>query len=238
MTTLSAQRRLATPEIEICEHEGILVVRDDRMPGGTKARVLPLLFDDHAEYVYASPVQGYAQVALAYCAAAHGKRATIFTAARKKRHPRTVEALRAGARLVEIGPAGYLSVVRKRARDYCAVAGAKLLPFGLDVEPIRSGIARLAAGLPVKPREVWTVAGSGTLSRALQAAWPAARFFAVRIGAVPNAGRATVLVAPERFDDAAIEPPSFPSCENYDAKAWAFIRRHAKPGALFWNVAA
>ena len=88
---------------KIVEHSGILVVRDDLMPGGTKARVLPALFDSHTEYVYASPVQGYAQVALAYCAKAHSKRATIFCAARKQRHPRTVEAARAGARIVEVG---------------------------------------------------------------------------------------------------------------------------------------
>jgi hypothetical protein len=44
--------------------------------------------------------------------------------------------------------------------------------------------------------------------------------------------------APERFEDEALEPPPFPSCSNYDAKAWRFIRRHAEAGALFWNVAA
>lgn len=237
MQTLSPVAAVATPSIQIVEHHGILVVRDDFMPGGTKARMLPRLFNGHAEYVYASPVQGYAQVALAHCARMHGKRATVFCAARKARHPRTLEAVRAGVKLVEVGPAGYLSVVQKRARDYCAVSGAKLLPFGLDVPAIREGIAELAFGLGINPPEVWTVAGSGTLSRALQLAWPAARFYAVRIGAEPNAGRATVIQAPERFDDDAKEPPPFPSCGNYDAKAWRFIKRMATPGAVFWNVA-
>jgi hypothetical protein len=36
---------------------------------------------------------------------------------------------------------------------------------------------------------------------------------------------------------ARLSPP-FPSCDNYDAKAWRFIRAQASPGALFWNVAA
>ena len=31
---------------------------------------------------------------------------------------------------------------------------------------------------------------------------------------------------------------AFPSCGNYDAKAWRFITAQASPGALFWNVAA
>jgi hypothetical protein len=90
----------------------------------------------------------------------------------------------------------------------------------------------------VKPREVWTVAGSGVLSRALQLAWPSARFFAVQVGAVPIAGCAAVVKAPERFEqDAKLRSP-FPSCSNFDAKASRFIRQRATPGALFWNVAA
>lgn len=213
-----------------------MVVRDDLLPGGTKARVAHLLFDWHIEYVYASPVYGYAQIALAYAAKAHGKLATIFCAKRKHRHARTEEARRAGAKLVEI-PSGYLSVVRSRAIEYCAVSGAKLIPFGFDTPEIHDALADLARTLPCNPKEVWSVAGSGLLSRSLQAAWPQADFRAVRVGAAPDAGRAHIFTALETFEqDARVRPP-FPSCSNYDAKAWHYIRECAKPGALFWNVA-
>jgi len=74
----------------IKEHAGIFCLRDDVTLGGTKARVIPHLFDHHREYVYASPVQGYAQVALAYAARANGKKAVIFCAGRKIKHPRTL----------------------------------------------------------------------------------------------------------------------------------------------------
>jgi hypothetical protein len=30
--------------------------------------------------------------------------------------------------------------------------------------------------------------------------------------------------------------PPFPSVPTYDAKAWAIMKEHAKPNALFWNV--
>lgn len=219
------------------ERDGLLVVRDDLVPGGTKARVLPVLLDAHREYVYASPVYGYAQIALAHVARAHGKRATVFCAQRRVRHPRTAEAELAGARIIEV-PHGYMSVVRARAREYCNVSGAKLLPFGLDTEQVIEALADVARSLPVQPAEVWSVAGSGTLTRALQRAWPGARFFAVRVGAVPNAGAAQVLQARERFEDPARHAPPFPSCANYDAKAWPFLCAQAAPGALFWNVAA
>jgi hypothetical protein len=82
------------------------------------------------------------------------------------------------------------------------------------------------------------VAGSGALSRALQEAWPSAAHRAVRIGFPPDPGEALLLEAPEPFDQPAELPPPFPSCANYDAKAWRFLAEQAAPGALFWNVAA
>jgi hypothetical protein len=220
--------------------EGVRVVRDDLVPGGTKARVAHLLFDAlHDEYVYAGPCEGYAQVALAYTCRQHGKRATLFCAERKTRHARTLEAEAAGARVVEV-QYGYLSNVWAKARAYCEQTGAAMLPFGLADPRIRTGIADVARRVAGPPAEVWTVAGSGTLSLALQEAWPDAVFRAVRVGReVPDAGRALVLTAPERFEQDARNPPPFPSCSNYDAKAWRFILQHATRGrnVLMWNVA-
>lgn len=83
-----------------------------------------------------------------------------------------------------------------------------------------------------------SVQRSGALSRALQIAWPDASFKAVQVGATPDVGRATLYKAPERFEVDAKGPVPFPSCRNYDAKAWQFVARYAKTGALFWNVAA
>lgn len=217
---------------------GVTVVRDDLVPGGTKARVLPSIMGGRQiEFVYASPVSGYAQVALATVAREMGKRATIFCAARRERHPLTVRAASLGARIVEV-PVGYMTVVRKRALDYVRLHGATLLPFGLDTPEFVAALADIARGLGIKPSEVWTVAGSGVLTRALQQAWPSANFYAVRIGAEPKAGCATIMQAPEKFEQDARMPPPFPSCSNYDAKAWRFVKANAKPGALFWNVAA
>jgi hypothetical protein len=219
------------------EHEGIVVVRDDLLPGGTKSRFAALLFEGVREAVYASPVYGYAQIALAIAAKELGKRATIFCAQRKEKHPRTLAAIRHGANVVEV-PHGYLSVVQANARRYCGMFGHRLIPFGLDSEEIIVALSTVAASLPIVPTEVWSVAGSGVLQRAMQRAWPLAQFNAVQVGHVPNAGRARVFVSPQKFEqDAKLQPP-FPSCSNYDAKAWAFIKKHATPGALFWNVAA
>lgn len=224
------------PLVEVVE--GFRVVRDDLVPGGTKARVIHLLFDDREEYVYAGPCVGYAQVALAYACRERGKRATLFCAKRGTRHQRTLDAIAAGAAVHEVD-CGYLTVVKCRAEEYCEKTGAVLMPFGLDAEVIVNAIANVARLIPDPPREVWSVAGSGTLSMALQEAWPSADVHAVLIGKQhERVGRARLWVAPEKFEQDAKEPPPYPSCGNYDAKLWQFVRQHASPGALVWNVAS
>lgn len=226
---------LPKPVIQPCGQ--ILVVRDDLLPGGTKRRALEGLLQPGIEYVYAGPACGYAQTGLAYACRDAGTRATVFVARRAIPHKHTAEAAAVGANVIQV-PYGYLSTVEARAKAYAQERGAVLIPFGFDIPEMRDAIAAAAHSLPVDPTEVWTVAGSGTLTRALQQAWPDAAFHAIRIGKPPDFGRARLIAAPEKFEQPARIPPPFPSCANYDAKAWAFIQREASPGALFWNVAA
>ncbi len=223
------------PEPVIVEHEGFLVVRDDLLPGGTKRRAIHALFDGRWEYVYASPVYGYAQLALAYAARDHDKQATIFCAKRGVWHELTIAANKVGATIHEVEH-GYLNVVRARAREYCEARGAVLLPFGLDDPRFIEALTEVARALPMTPTEVWSVVGSGCLSRALQLAWPSARVYGVRVGAEPKAGRAVVFQAAEKYEQNARVMPPFPSSRNYDAKMWAVVKQHATPGALIWNV--
>ena len=214
------------------------VVRDDLLAGGSKMRyMLPYLAAlDAKEVVYASPAVGYAQIALAHVCAMLGKKATIFVAMRKIPHERTLRAKAAGAKIMQV-PCGYMSVVSARAKAYCAATGAYLLPFGADVPQAIEHFAEAARQLPT-PAEVWACSGSGALIRGLQLAWPSAKFNAVRVGALPNVGKAKLWVAPEKYEQKARKPPPFPSCDNYDAKVWQFCQAHASDGALIWNVGA
>lgn len=229
---------MALPVPVLTQHGAIMVVRDDLLTGGTKMRaMMPIIAEIRAaEVIYSSPAYGYAQIALAHICAALGKRATVFTAKRKAPHKRTLEAKAAGAKVVMV-PNGYLSVVQARAQAYAAKVGAVVVPFGVDDPRALRAIADAARAVDYDPPEVWTVSGSGVLTRALQMAWPRAEFHTVQVGKTPNAGRAKVHKAPETFDQDAKVLPPFPSCSNYDAKAWRFILARAKPGALFWNVA-
>lgn len=225
-----------TPPV-IVEHEGIMVARDDFFPGGTKSRYIPTLFDGADEVVYASPAQGGAQFALAYCARQLAKRATIFVAKRRVPHDRLIEARALGAKVIEVAN-GYLSVVQARARQYCEETGAKLAPFGMDIDCAEDAIASAACSIGVDPEEVWCSCGSGVLTRALQAAWPRAAIHYVIVG-----GRNVSIEGchrhdfPRPFEWRAPQPP-FPSDPHYDAKAWMFCQMFKKRAGhvLMWNV--
>ena len=227
-----------TPPV-VREHGGIMVVRDDLFPGGTKARFLPVLFGDAEEVVYASPAEGGAQTALAHTAARLGKRATIFVAKRAKPHARALEAKRVGAKVLQVSP-GYLTVVQARARAYCAATGAKLAPFGVNLPEAIATIAAAARATGVVPDEVWCASGSGVLARSLAAAWPSARRHVVQVGRAlskEDVAGATIHVHPLGFRDAIKDATPFPSDPHYDAKAWQICKARRGAGlVLFWNV--
>jgi hypothetical protein len=222
-------------------HQGITVIRDDLYPGGSKARFVPELFKDAREVVYASPAQGGAQYALAHVARDLGKQATIFVAERSVPHPRQLEAKALGAKIVLV-PFGMLSNVQAKARAYAQEVGATLCPFGMDTPLAIEQIATAAISFKQSPDEVWCAAGSGTLSRALQKAWPDARHFAIAVGRnIPQnvLGNAKQIRYPKPFEAHAKIIPPFPADPHYEAKAWEFCLLHHGRGkrVLFWNVA-
>lgn len=222
----------------------ILVVRDDLIPGGSKQRILaPLMMSlarqGYKRFVFGGPAEGYAQLALAYSAQETGLSATYFVAKRNQRHANTIKAAQAGCDIQEV-PYGRLNVVQARARQFCQITGSYFFPLGFSTPEFQHMLtAEITEALAdIDPPEIWCVAGSGLLSRCLQAAKPHTPVHAVRIGFEPDIGNATLYTAPETFSEDARQPPPFPSSSNYDAKAWQFITRHAQPGALFWNVGA
>lgn len=227
---------LPPPIVE--EHGGILVVRDDLLPGGTKARYLTDLFTRYDEVVYATPAYGGAQLALAYCAKVTGKKATLFVAKRSIPHARTLEARRVGARVFQV-PNGYLSNVQSKAKRYCQDKGAFYLEFGGESQEALNLIGEAAANVwdtygPFD--QVWTAAGSGVLTRGLQLGM-GGDFYAVQIGReVDRPGRAQVIKHPLPFEKELQIKTPFPSCPNYDRKAWDICKRSSKGRVLFWNV--
>lgn len=233
---------LALPEPVLEEHDGIVVVRDDLVEGGTKVRAAVQCLDSAEEWVYAGPAYGYAQLALAIACEALGKRSVLFMAKRKEPTVITRHALRHGLRVVMV-PMGRLSNVNAKARGYCDATGASLIPMGLKLPGMEAALLAVARQVAerVDPRQVWVTAGSGTLASVLAEAFPRAELHAVQVGMRPVLPLdAKLWVAPEAFDQPASgELPPFPSAVNYDAKAWRFVAEHAARdgSALLWNVA-
>jgi hypothetical protein len=228
----------------VVQHEGIFVVREDLRYGGTKSRVAHLVLNGNEECVYPATQRGKAGIALAIACCDHDKRLTLFVPKMKELHEIWYEAQALGARVVEVVQ-GRTKVLKARARDYVAEdrSTRDLVPYGLDTPAVIEALAEIARRVPAQnglepPREVWTAAGTGALTRALQLAWPDADFHAVSVGAsAPNVGRAKPYHAPEKWDKKAKYPPPFPSAREYDAKVWQFIKRYGREGCWFWNVA-
>jgi hypothetical protein len=172
---------------------GIYVLRDDLLPGGTKSILLdsiinggktlsdpqlkgnqvPTYNDDVNEIVYASPCYGGFQIALSIFCKNNNKKATIFCAKRKIRHPNTETCIQNGATVVEV-PYGYLSVVEKHAREYVRarepgvvlkIAFGANSPESINIIASRAKrvIERFYTTYGTPPDEIWCAVGSGTL---------------------------------------------------------------------------
>lgn len=225
--------------ITIEEYNGIKVLRDDLLAGGTKSILMPSLIEPNKEYVYASPVYGGFQIALsAYC----GALATIFCAKRKEMHPNTKQCLKYGAKVIEV-PYGYLTVIEKHAKDYCLATGAIKLKFGAN-EPenkiiIGNRMRQIIQELGKEPDEIWCAIGSGTLVDSILMATETAQIKGVQVGAEYKGvhERLQVLKYHKGFDKLSNYKAGFQSMPNYDLKAWEYCNKF-KTGndVLFWNV--
>lgn len=228
----------------------IHVVRDDLLGGGSKMRFADYLVKSlpQKEIVYGGcPATGYAQISLPNLTNACNKKTILFMAKRSMdnltEYQKKGIALGADYRWV---PDGMLTVTKCRARQYCEEdpENRALIPMGLDHPTVIDSIVKVCKeGIEVKPTEIWSVGSSGTLTRGLQKAFPDLDVHVVQVGhkmKPEEYGRATLHTTDKKFTQGPKDEdePPFPSVSNYDAKGWKFVVKHAKDGALFWNVGA
>lgn len=230
--------------IRIENHHGIMILRDDLLPGGTKSILLEEMMNDPEkdEFIYASPVFGAFQIALSIASKIHGKKATIFTAKRKEKHPHTKLVEEAGAKLIEIDP-GYLTVVEKRAKDYAIESGGFKIPFGGKIpgakEKIRDRMKAIIREIGSEPEEIWCAVGSGTLLEGILEGSSKAEIHGVVVGAEyrNQDPRVRLHRYGKAFHQESKFPAEFPSMANYDRKALEICDRSRRSDrTLFWNV--
>lgn len=222
------------------------IVRDDLLEGGSKTRFLPYLIKGAKEVVFGGPFCGGAPHALSVLGREQGFKVTLFFAARLHMHPRQVAAQKNGAKLIFVRP-GYMTTVQKRARDYAQETGALFLPLGFDLPAAEDPFVAVMQSVRREygsPDQVWCCAGSGMLARCLSKAFPDSEIVAVAVGLAsrhnaqafgPNV---TLLSSRYKFEEQTRIAAPFPSCPNYDRKAWEICSKAARGSVLFWNVAA
>lgn len=231
--------------ITIEQHNGIYVLRDDLLPGGTKSTFLgQLLEPGRACYVYASPVYGAMQIALAQYCQTIGAKAVIFCAKRGKPHPNSLRAKEAGAIVYQV-PHGYLSHCQAKAKLFAEENNGQYIAWGANYQTAIDAIAKrtkeVILQLGFEPDEIYCAVGSGTLLKGIYKGTNNAELTGVMVGADFNedlSSRVRVIKHPKKFEDECKITAPFPSSKNYDLKAWEICMQKADKNkkVLFWNV--
>lgn len=229
------------PDPVVIEHEGVLVVRDDLIIG-TKARAGDLLVSKTQAdtLVYCQPRVGLAGVSLCDVASRHSdKNIVLFMPSCKKISVHQACCIERGARAMfeRIAAMPNLNLYAKRWADE---NNAYFIPLGLKHELATAAIVHAASTIE-EPEEVYVAISTGVLSRALQIAWPNAKFTCVAVARNLKAGelgRAHVISEPLPFSASELPEnmPPFPTVATYDAKVWKNIKKDGKKRRLMWNV--
>ena len=209
----------------------LFVLRDDNIKGGTKRRALDLLLKHIPEtrLAYAGTIFGHGALALAHACEAQGKTAHLYLSCNDQTHL-MLERIRMTNAVIEICaplPVETFFEKAKAAHDYT-------FPIGFDMPEFHAAMVSALKSIHLPPHpEIWCPAVSGTLAKALKAAFPQTP---LRIVAVTKSSPGE-FHAPEKYHQAAEIPAPYPSCPYTDAKVWRFAVEHALPDALIWNTA-
>ena len=217
-------------------YDGVRVVRDDLL-AGSKVRggdcLISKLPPEKDTLVYVQPRFGLAGVSILDVAKRHNKKVILFMPSSKRVSYHQACCIERGAeskfvRIAAMPNANKIAQEWAEERENCF-----FIPLGLKHELVTAGFVKTMMQMR-EPEEVWSVCSTGVLTRAMQIAWPNAKFHAVAVARNMKAGelgRAEVISAPEPFTQAVKGADN-----TYDAKAWRYIPKDTGRDILFWNV--
>lgn len=228
------------PDPVVVVHEGVRVVREDLIVG-TKTRSGDLIASksNHKTIVYAQPRTGLAGVSILDVAKHHDREVVLFMPACKVVSHHQACCIERGAKPMFRRIAA-MPNLNKYAKEWAEENDAFFIPFGLKHELSTAAIVHAASTID-PPDEVYVAISTGVLSRALQIAWPKAKFNCVAVARNLKAGelgRATVISEPLPFTtpEQTKNLPPFPSIATYDSKVWKYIPKNSGKNILMWNV--
>jgi hypothetical protein len=226
------------PDPVVVVHDGVRVVRDD-MIVGTKTRAGDLLASkiNHETIVYSQPRVGLAGVSLMDVAKYHDKKVVLFMPSCKRISENQACCIERGA-IPIFERIAAMPNLNLKAAEWATKNDAFFVPLGLKHELATAGIVHAASKVD-PPDEVYVAISTGVLSRALQIAWPKAKFTCVAVARnlkEGELGRAEVISDPANFHTEERELPPFPTVKTYDAKVWKYIPKNTGRNILMWNV--
>ena len=237
LMTRDYQDPFGLPSVEL--HDGITVISDHNLLGGTKLRAACHLLSsiDNDTVVYVVPRKGLAGVALLEAARMHNKRVVFFMPS-----SRTCSDAQAWcyerADQVFFHRIAAMPNLNRLAKQWADDNGAYFVPLGLRHELGTAALVRTAYDLEqagYAPEHMYVATSTGVLIRSLQIGMPNTDFTAVAVARNLQAGEkgpAGFIPEPRPFLQDEKDLPPFPTVNNYDAKVWKYIM----PGGCMWNV--
>lgn len=239
------------------------VVREDRLPLGTKGRYFPEVPKDKTTILYTGSCLGYGPVVAAALAKNKGLKCVLVLdlhhpGCRKTLKPYQAErippiriAKSFGAKIELVRDWGELV---SRGKEIATEDSVYWCPLGFLVEEYISGLAEeihqhFVIPSELKEKNIWVVGGSGVIALALSRAVPDQEIHVVPLNEKTKGKLAKAFNAFEHYDNLVIEDPPtihgdlgtypIPFVPNYDTKVWdsAVLEGKASDGDIIWNVA-
>jgi hypothetical protein len=237
---LAAGWKPYNPDPVVTVHDGVRVVRDDLIVG-TKTRAGDLIASksNHKTFVYSQPRTGLAGVSILDVAKHHDREVVLFMPACKEISLHQACCIERGAK-VHFKRIAAMPNLNKYAKEWAEANDSFFIPLGLKHELSTAAIVH-AANTIDPPDEVYVAISTGVLSRALQIAWPKAKFTCVAVARnlkEGELGRATVISEPLPFSSPELDRnlPPFPSINTYDSKVLKYFPKNSGKNVLMWNV--
>jgi hypothetical protein len=128
------------------------------------------------------------------------------------------------------------------AKEWAMENKHAFVPLGLKHELATAGIVYAASKID-EPEDVYVAVSTGVLCRALQIAWPKAKFHLVAVSRNLKEGEAGSQVVELISDPSEFQTPEkkenlppFPTVATYDGKVWKYIPKNTGRNILMWNV--
>lgn len=224
------------------------IIREDLLIGGSKQRIILDIITQKKEknIFYRGPVNGYAQLALAYGCFVLGKKCHLILNKqyKNKLYIITKIAMIFGAVIHEIDkPLNNKDELVKINDILDKYKDSYLLPLGFHTDNVVKSYEKVLLKLKDKikePKRMWLVASSGTVADSLLNIFKNTFFNIVFVGHVRDDyysnNRIKIYKAPQKFRAFPKNIPPYRTELSYDGKIWQFLIKYGLNNDYIFNV--